>query len=459
MSFGFANAPPHFQWVMNSIFSDMLGKFVLVYLDDIIYSPDPTSHVTHVRKVLDRLREKQLYCKLEKCFYGKHKLHYLGYIISSAGSRWIQRKLTQCKNNTATYCPTEKGYQVRLESDYRGFIQGTQKAFKDNVILTHADESQEFLVEVDASDFAVAGVLSQYNSQRDLQPLAFFSRQMVPAERNYEIYDKELLAIAMVAGYPRTTSGHMSQGIGTFHNGRHTFCRVLETEYPRSHIVQAGIEISVRQISSWTWTSQLSHLSDGNGLCARSSKDQSGNQHIITAIDYATRWVVAKAVPNRDSVTVASFLYELMMNYGSPFELFTDRGSSFISEGIREYEKLQRIRHHATTPYHPQTNGMVERMHATMGHAITTLTQGDDGPIKETMAPLDDVELMEERAELTAREFDELGQHRTAAYHRTEFTDNEQEDSDFGQEDFIEQENYDMENEEFIDQEDYYEQE
>ncbi|KAH9273911.1 hypothetical protein BASA83_003909 [Batrachochytrium salamandrivorans] len=60
--FGFANAPPPFQWVMNSIFSDMLGKFVLVYLDDIIiYSPDPTSHVTHVRKVLDRLREKQLY--------------------------------------------------------------------------------------------------------------------------------------------------------------------------------------------------------------------------------------------------------------------------------------------------------------------------------------------------------------------------------------------------------------
>ncbi|KAH9266360.1 hypothetical protein BASA83_010597 [Batrachochytrium salamandrivorans] len=172
-------------------------------------------------------------------------------------------------------------------------------------------------------------------------------------------------------------------------------------------------------------------------------RTKSGNQHIITAIDYATRWVVAKAVPNRDSVTVASFLYELMMNYGSPFELFTDRGSSFISEGIREYEKLQRIRHHATTPYHPQTNGMVERMHATMGHAITTLTQGrpdrwdeylqqtvfalrvrkhavtkqspfyllygvhprlpgDDGPIKETMAPLDDVELMEERAEVNS---------------------------------------------------------
>ncbi|KAH9268693.1 hypothetical protein BASA83_009173 [Batrachochytrium salamandrivorans] len=115
------------------------------------------------------------------------------------GSRWIQRKLTQCKigqyqprsmisksssdlpisiggfvrlcqDNTTADCSTEKGYQVRLESGYRGLIQGTQKAFKDNVILTHADESQEFLVEVDASDFAVAGVLSQYNNQRDLQP-------------------------------------------------------------------------------------------------------------------------------------------------------------------------------------------------------------------------------------------------------------------------------------------------
>ncbi|KAH9273414.1 hypothetical protein BASA83_004074 [Batrachochytrium salamandrivorans] len=180
MSFGFANAPPHFQWVMNSIFSDMLGKFVLVYLDDIIiYSPDPTSHVTHVRRVLDRLREKQLYCKLEKCFYGKHKLHYLGYIISSAGVEMDPKKIDAVQEWPV---PT-KVHDIQV---FLGFTNFYRRAFKDNVILTHADESQEFLVEVDASDFAVAGVLSQYNNQRDLQPVAFFSRQMVPAERNYE---------------------------------------------------------------------------------------------------------------------------------------------------------------------------------------------------------------------------------------------------------------------------------
>ncbi|KAH6583466.1 hypothetical protein BASA61_007985 [Batrachochytrium salamandrivorans] len=177
---------------------------------------------------------------------------------------------------------------------------------------------------------------------------------------------------------------------------------------------------------------------------------KSGNRHIITAIDYATRWVVAKAVPNRDAVTVASFLYELMMNYGSPFEIFTDRGSAFLSEGVQEFEKLQKIRHHATTPYHPQTNGMVERMHAMLGHAITTLTQGRpeqwDEYLNQTVFALrvrkhavtkkspfyllygveprlpgdmEPIPETQDSTELTVREFDELGQHRAAAYHRS----------------------------------------
>ncbi|KAH6581811.1 hypothetical protein BASA61_008883 [Batrachochytrium salamandrivorans] len=176
MSFGFANAPPHFQWVMNSILRDMIGKYVLVYLDDIIiYSEDEAAHLRHVRSVLQRLREKNLYCKMEKCFYGKKKLHYLGYVISPAGIEMDQTKIASVQN-----WPTPG-----------------KESFRDNVVLTHADETKEFLVEVDASDFAVAGVLSQYDVQKQLRPVAFFSRQMVPAERNYEIYDKELLAVTV----------------------------------------------------------------------------------------------------------------------------------------------------------------------------------------------------------------------------------------------------------------------
>jgi len=101
----------------------------------------------------------------------------------------------------------------------------------------------------------------------------------------------------------------------------------------------------------------------------------SGNRHIITAIDYATRWVVAKAVPARTSAEMVKFLYEnILMNYGCPYEIFSDRASALLSESLSNYIELQTIRHKATTPYHPKTNGLVERMHATVGHSITTLS-------------------------------------------------------------------------------------
>lgn len=60
------------------------------------------------------------------------------------------------------------------------------------------------------------------------------------------------------------------------------------------------------------------------------------------------------------------------MIYGYPLEIITDRGKQFLSESVQEFERRQNIEH-LNTPYHPQTNGMVERMHGTLNHAITTL--------------------------------------------------------------------------------------
>ena len=190
-------------------------------------------------------------------------------------------------------------------------------------------------------------------------------------------------------------------------------------------------------------------------------RTQAGNQHIITAIDYGTRWVIAKAVPQMTTAEVVKFLYhDILMNFGCPFEIITDRASSFLSEALKEFESVQRIRHLASTPYHPQTNGMVERMHAMLGHSISTLTNaqpqrwdefldqtifslrvrthsvtryspfyllygvdprlpGDTGPPRESMMPLDELEQQEVRREFTAREFDQLGMDRAAAYHRS----------------------------------------
>ena len=189
---------------------------------------------------------------------------------------------------------------------------------------------------------------------------------------------------------------------------------------------------------------------------------KAGNRHIITAIDYATRWVVAKAVKTVDAATVAKFLYEdILMNYGSPFELISDRGNAFLADSVDLFEKTQKIKHLATSSYHPQTNGMVERMHAMLGHALTTLVDGsterwdeflpqtlfalrvrthavtkyspfyllygvdprlpgDTAPPREAMLPLDDIEKLEEKGEFHARTFEALGYDRAAAYKRTQ---------------------------------------
>ena len=88
MPFGLMNAPAVFQHFVNSIFYHLMGKFVLVYLDDIlIFSPDFKTHKDHLRQVLLILRENKLYTKLEKCVFAVPEIQFLGFLLSASGFR------------------------------------------------------------------------------------------------------------------------------------------------------------------------------------------------------------------------------------------------------------------------------------------------------------------------------------------------------------------------------------
>jgi hypothetical protein len=68
MSFGLTNAPAYFMNMMNKVFMEYLDKFVAVFIDDIlIYSRNEEEHAEHLRLVLQKLREHQLYAKFSKC--------------------------------------------------------------------------------------------------------------------------------------------------------------------------------------------------------------------------------------------------------------------------------------------------------------------------------------------------------------------------------------------------------
>ena len=88
LPFGLTNAPATFQTLMNNIYKDLLGRFVLVYMDDIlIFSKSVEEHVQHVSEVLQRLRQQKLYAKISKCEFMKESLIYLGLHISQEGVR------------------------------------------------------------------------------------------------------------------------------------------------------------------------------------------------------------------------------------------------------------------------------------------------------------------------------------------------------------------------------------
>lgn len=89
--------------------------------------------------------------------------------------------------------------------------------------------------------------------------------------------------------------------------------------------------------------------------------------YIIIAVDYLTKWAEAKAVKVANAVTTAAFLHEnVIVRFGVPKVLVSDRGSHFLNELIEAMTEGYGIDHRKTTPYHPQTNGLAERVNQTV---------------------------------------------------------------------------------------------
>ena len=226
MGFGLTNAPATFQNMMNEIFKDLIDVFVIIYLDDIlIFSDNKEDHVKHVQEVLKRLREHDLFCKPEKCEFFRKLVEYLGLIISKGCIAMDEGKVKAIlewpvpKNvkDIQAFLGFANFYRRFIE-DFSGIVkpmtsllrkdapwkwtqaeEDSFKTLKDRFtnapVLVMPDMNKQFIVEADASDFATGAVLSQKQDDGKIHPIAFMSKSLNDAERNYEIYDKELLAV------------------------------------------------------------------------------------------------------------------------------------------------------------------------------------------------------------------------------------------------------------------------
>jgi transposase InsO family protein len=110
----------------------------------------------------------------------------------------------------------------------------------------------------------------------------------------------------------------------------------------------------------------------GLDLIGMLPKTANGNRWIITAIDYATGWAEAEAVPEATAEVLAEFVRRrIYRQYGAPREIITDRGINLWAPAMEQLFKRLRSKHRGTTIYHPRTNGMVERLNGVLGAMLT----------------------------------------------------------------------------------------
>jgi len=223
----FMTSPATFQAMMNEILRDMIneGK-VAAFVDDVLVGTDTEEgHDEVVEEVLRRLEENDLYVKPEKCVWKVKKVPFLGVVMGEGKVEMEEDKVAGVLKWPAPQCVRDVRKFLGLANYYRRFVKDFAKVALPMNKLTRKDEKwkweeeqqnaferlkqiftsrptlatpdldKEFRVEADASNFATGGVLSVKGEDELWRPVAFISKALNETERNYEIHDKEMLAV------------------------------------------------------------------------------------------------------------------------------------------------------------------------------------------------------------------------------------------------------------------------
>jgi transposase InsO family protein len=227
MPFGLTNAPATCQALINNVLREHLDIFVIAYLDDIlIYSKNKEEHVEHVRTVLRLLQQHDLLVDPEKCDWHQEEVEFLGCLVGKNGVRMSPKKIEVVKNWPTPTSVKDIQSFLGFVNFNRQFIQNFSKiaipltdltkkenAFKwtdkqdkafetlkqaciEPPVLVTFRSGEPLRFETDASDLAI-GMCAKQERDGKWHPIAYHSRKFSSAEENYDVHDKELLAIVV----------------------------------------------------------------------------------------------------------------------------------------------------------------------------------------------------------------------------------------------------------------------
>ena len=233
MPMGMRNSSATFQRCVQSILHGLNWVSCLVYLDDIIvFANTFQEHADRVDLVLNRLEEAGLKLKASKCHLFAEQAHFLGHIISAEGVLPSPDNVARILQFAAPENPTQARALVGMGSYYRRHIKGysdmmrpiieltkkgkefrwttqcdealqkLKEALVSPPIMAYPLDSGEYFLDCDASDYCIGGVLSQIQDGEE-KVIAYGSKMLNKAERNYCVTDKELLSIRYFVEYFR----------------------------------------------------------------------------------------------------------------------------------------------------------------------------------------------------------------------------------------------------------------
>jgi hypothetical protein len=246
MFFGLTNSPATFQTMMNTIFREEIAQgWLTVYMDDMAIHTSTKADETErqhlnrhrdlVTKILTKLEEHQLFLKLEKCAFEQSSIEFLGVTVSRDTVQMDDKKVDKVSTWPTPTTQTEVRKFLGFTGYYRYFIQNYSAIAKPLLELTHKtttwhwehaqqtafetlrnkmvskpvlrqpDFTKRFYVHTNASAYGVGAILLQEGeaptgdppkpSKPKLHPIAYYSATFTPTERNYDIYERELLAV------------------------------------------------------------------------------------------------------------------------------------------------------------------------------------------------------------------------------------------------------------------------
>ncbi|XP_058012440.1 uncharacterized protein K02A2.6-like, partial [Ahaetulla prasina] len=451
LQFGVSVAPGLFQNLMERLLQGLPG--VVPYFDDVLVSAENLGELgVRLRKVLGIFRSAGLKVKLNKCQIGVESVEFLGYRIDREGIHPTESKVRAIRKAPAPKNKTELQAFLGLVNFYAVFLkhkatiaeplhkllakkavwswgkaearafEGVKNLLSSDSLLIQYNGTLPLVLVCDASPYGVGAVLSHRLPNGTEAPIAYYSRTMSQAERNYSQLDREALAI--VSGVKKfheyvfgrdfeIVTDHrplLADPLDYFSRGCLLWGdRVVIPEKLRKNVLELlheghpGIVRLKSLARSYVWWPLMDQeISDRVGKCqpcqesrplpptapirewekpqgpwSRIHIDFAGPFHgqtFLIVVDAYSKWLEIILMRSMTAEAVISVLRHLFVTHGLPDTLVSDNGPQFTATQFEGYLAEEGIRHALSAPFHPASNGLAERFVRSTKEALSRIS-------------------------------------------------------------------------------------